>query len=438
MAQDFEPLLSSSDPKQFTAAFRLLQQAYPSTDALLADLVSRVAPTLHEPLYDRDPRGFYGITCAGLTEKLLPESKHWRPYAQQLWALRKQRRRIPISLEPLGTASEATAEERWRRFAEIYRSDFRAALEIFRTFFCSAADRDLFRARTLMRALQDMAFGGHKFNYMAQSWLVAERLGLKYAAGALVGPLHLLAVADEEPAALEHFQPEPRRTARSSRLAAAPEDVVETLVFGAEQDALEILGRLQASAETGQRKVFDHLLLAAAQTLACAARNRWLPAVRAFHSAFLCQECLTWFEPEDRASAVLLAGLIINRAARECHADAKAPALDETIKVLCPTKPFEVLKSVISHSDPYASATAVYAILGMDDHARQELFQTLLAQALKNDGDICWGHDILFVSETWQAYMRSDSPKRELFPASAGFLLGQVLKKYTLAAEYGV
>ena len=439
MDPQFEALLSTSDAKQFVAAFRLIQESYPSTDALLADLVSRLAPSLHEPLYDQDPRGFYGITCAALTENLLPESKRWRPYAQQLWALRKQRRRIALVPEPPGPTSEAPVEERWARFTKVYRSDFQAALGIARTFLCNASDRDFFRARTLMLSLRDVALGGHKFNYMAQSWLVAERLGLKYAADALVGPLHLLATADQEVVvaaqAVETVSPENNK---SRQPAAQPEEMAERVIYGTEREALDALGRLARSSETGPQRIFDHLLLAAARTLACAARNRWLPAVRAFHTAFLCQECHTWFDPKDRAGVLPLAGLIINRAARECRADAKAPTLDETIQVVCPTEPFDVLKSVISHSDPYASATAVYAILGMSEDARQALLQALLAQALKNDGDMCWGHDLLFVAETWKAYTLSESTRREYFPASAGFLLGQVLKKYTLAAEYGV
>jgi len=439
MDQQFEPLLSASDPKQFMAAFRLVQQSYPSTDALLADLVSRLAPLLHEPLYDQDPHGFYGITGAALTEDLLPESKRWRPYAQQLWALRKQRRRIPIVLEPPGPASEAAPEERWARFRDIYRSNFESALGVSRTFLCTVPDRDFFRARTLMLALRDFALGGHKFNYLAQSWLVTERLGLKHAAELLVGPLHLLATGNQEPAAVdEGLEPSSGGAAKSRQPSAPPKEVAETVIYGTQREALDALRRVQRAADTGRQNIFDHLLLAAAQTLACASRNRWMPAVRAFHAAFLCQECYTWFEPEDRPSAVLLAGAIINRAARECRADPKAPALDETIQVVCPTAPFDVLKSVISHSDPYASATAVYAILGMGEEARQELLQTLLAQALKNDGDMCWGHDILFISEAWRTYARSESAKRDFFPANAGFLLGQVLKRYTLAAEYGV
>jgi len=439
MDQQFEPLLSASDPKQFMAAFRLVQQQYPNTDALLADLTSRLAPSLHEPLYGQDPHGFYGITCAALTENLLPESKRWRPYAQQLWALRKQRRRTPITIEPPGSATTLPPNDRWARFQDTYRSNFGSALGVAQTFLCNAPDRDFFRARTLMLALRDFALGGHKFNYLAQSWLVADRLGLKLTAELLVSPLHLLATADQEWAALDEAIEGPAGKAGKSRQAPARiEDVAERVVYGTQREALEALMRLQQTDNIAAKTIFDHLLFAAARTLAGAARNRWLPAVRAFHTAFLCHECYSWFEPEDRPTAVLLAGATINRAAKECRTDAKAPALDETIRVVCPTAPLDVLKSVISHSDPYASATAVYATLGMEDAARQELLQNLLAQALKNDGDIGWGHDILFVSETWRTYLRSESANRDFFPASAGFLLGQVLKKYTLAAEYGV
>ncbi len=105
---------------------------------------------------------------------------------------------------------------------------------------------------------------------------------------------------------------------------------------------------------------------------------------------------------------------------------------------MCPTSPFSVLSSVISHSDPFASATAVQAILGMEETKHDELYQLLMAQAIKNDGEMCWGHDILFVYESARCYKRSASPLRFLFPTVAGFLLGQAPKNYSLAVDYGV
>jgi len=340
-----------------------------------------------------------------------------------------------LPLPQAAAISAAPREERWARFEELLRQDFAEALGIAHTFLCEDRDRNFFRARSLIYALGDLALGGHKFNYLAQSWLVAERLGLKHAPGAIFGPLHLLANSPQDRCATEHSEVKPKAGKRGPQ--PAPETPMQKLVFGDRQEALSTLGEMLAG-NARPAEIFDLLLLAAAQTLASAARGRWLPAVRAFHTVSLCRQCFTWFDTGDQPSVFLLSALVVNQAAKESRVDEKAPALDETIRTFCPTDPFDVLKSVISHSDPYASATAVYSILGMDDQRKQELVQTLLGQALKNDGDMCWGHDILYVSEAWDSYVHSQSPDRELFPATAGFFLGQVLKSYKLAAEYGV
>ena len=103
---------------------------------------------------------------------------------------------------------------------------------------------------------------------------------------------------------------------------------------------------------------------------------------------------------------------------------------------LCPLEPFNVLKSVISHTDPYASATAVYAILGMDDSKKEELFKTLSSQAVKNDGDMCYGHDILFIHEVVECYKDFQLAQKDRLPVAAGFFLGRVAKSYELFGTY--
>ncbi|HXK60210.1 MAG TPA: hypothetical protein PLP42_09995 [Acidobacteriota bacterium] len=431
MNQRFEPLLRASDAKQFVALFTELQESYASIDALLADLVSALAPSLYEPVYDHDPHGFYGLTCAAIVESALPETNRWRPFAQQLWSLRKQRRRIAPPFDTSPVPGNLTREERWDQFKASLQQNFQESFRLARSFLCSTEDRDYFRARSLIFALEDLGLGGHKFNYLAQSWLLAERLGLKHAADSIFGPIHLLAYGAEERSPSHAIT---EWAGYSSRFENTM--ISHFIMFEEPREAVSAVAQL--TSRTALESVFDTLLLAAAQTLVCAGRKRWLPAVRAFHTAFLCRECLAWFDPNDRLKAALLTAMIINRAARDSEADPKAPALDETIQKVCPTDPFNVLKSVISHSDPYASATAVYAILGMDAERQQDLFQTLMGQALKNDGDICWGHDILFVYEAWTTYLRSELPQRDLFPATAGFFLGQVLKSFELAAEYKV
>jgi hypothetical protein len=440
MDSRLESLVSCADPKEFVAQFKGLREAYSTIDLFLTDLVPTLATRLYEPSYDHAPRGAYGLTCASLAESLFPAEDRWRPYAQQLWGLRGQRKRTRFRLAPSPAAREAEVGRRWAEFrTAVLARDPEHALSLAQAFLGDPDARDFFRARLLMLALSDPALGGHKFNYVVQSWMLAERLGFRHAELALFGPLHLLCVADRraEDAALEAGPLPPLAELVSGLDPKLEAETEQALLGGTGEEAVRALRNL-LDRRIGLASVFDLLLMSAGRVLAAARRGAWLSGARAFHAAFFCAEYSDWFEPEDRAKAALLTGALINRASRESRAVGGNPPLDEVIQRLCPARPFEVLRSVISHSDPYASATAVYAILGMDDHAREALFQTLAAEAAKTDGDNCWGHGILLVSQARACYRRSTTACRDLFPAVAGFVLAQIPKSYSLSTEYGV
>ena len=432
-----ESLLSPAGPKEFATQFKGLRQIYPDIDSFLADLAT-LALRLYEPFYDDAPRGFYGLTCAAQAESLFADP--WRLYAQQLWGLRVDRKRSAFQL-PGSAPRKGGKEERWSATQKaLVSQDPEQALSFAQTFLCEPDERNFFRARLSMFGLADLALGGHKFNYLAQSWMLADRLAFRQVEALLFGPLHLFAVADRRADPTEWLArleipggPELTSDLDSSLAAEA----AKAFIGGTAEESVKALEDL-FSRRIRLDRVFDLLLKTAAQVIANARRGAWLPGLRAFHATFFSAECGAWFEPGDQAKAAALCALLINQASLETRALEPNPPLDEVIRRFCPTNPFDVLRSVISHSDPFASATAVYAILGMDDEKKEELFRTLAAQAAKNDGENCRGHDLLVVSQARSAFQRSGGSESELFPAVAGFVLGQVPKTYSLAAEYGV
>jgi len=157
--------------------------------------------------------------------------------------------------------------------------------------------------------------------------------------------------------------------------------------------------------------------------------------MRAFHFAY-CIRRWTDQTPEGKTFALMMAAVLLNQASSKSRETDQNRSLDEVARQLCPLEPFSVLRSVISHTDPYASATAIYAILGMDDSKKEELFKTLSSQAVKNDGDMCYGHDILFIHEVVACYKDLQLEQKDRLPVAAGFFLGRVAKSYELFGTY--
>ena len=74
----------------------------------------------------------------------------------------------------------------------------------------------------------------------------------------------------------------------------------------------------------------------------------------------------------------------------------------------------------------------------MEEDKTEKLFQTLLSQAIKNDGQICYGNDILYISEALDCYRRFNLQQKDILPVSAGYFLGRIKKGYELSGAYGV
>ncbi len=446
MSDFLDKLFHTTKVKDFVALFKEAEEKYGNPQEFLSDVTTYLPPRLYEHYYgDTVPHSFFGLLSAHKAQSFLPEEQRWRPFVQQCWFATQEQKRNPLNLETNGAKVQGSLEERWQRFQDTAAEEnFADAMASAQSFLENDEDRRFFRQKSLILAIEDTAYGGHKFPYLFHAWRVAEALQWSHAETILAPALHLVIVGLKDRSLCRLVQESCGRNPLQSlsenqgHLSGDLCDQMESLLLFS-NDTGDCLSQFQTSVSsgTGLASVQEGLLLAAAQGLSNSNSGEWIWPMRAFHFCYLVDQ---WeeLEPDKKGFAVAIAAALVNKASSRSRAFDQNRSLDEVAQRLCPVEPFEVLKSVISHTDPHAAATAVYSILGMEEDKTEELFHTLLSQAVKIDGQMCYGNDILYVSEACDCYRRFNLQQKEKLPVSAGYFLGRVQKGYELAGAYGV
>ncbi len=439
-------LFHATNIKEFVPLVKEAQEKYPDPHQFLDEVANYLPLRLYESYYDDSvPGSFFGLISASKTGDLFSENQRWWPFIQQSWFVTKERKREAWELGTIEAQSEGTPEGRWHRFREAAKSsDFAEAFRWAKGFLGSREDRNFFRHRSLRFAMDDTAHGGYKFLYLLQAWQLGELLHWKHLDKILFPPLHFIVLGPKDQRLSQMVKDNWRRNPLPSFLEnegavsdSLFEEVEQALLFGTGAgEALEALGIL-AQAGASLRSAQDVLLLAAAQAVSNAKSGHWIWPLRAFHLGCLSTYWTDWVPPHHKTYSLIMTSVLLNWASTRSRETENNRCLDELAQQLCPTEPFSVLRSVISHSDPYASATAVYAILGMNEGKKEELFHTLGRLTVKNDGNVCCGNDLLFVSEAVDCYRRSCLKQKDKYLLSAAFFLGRIPKEYILFGEYG-
>ena len=435
-------LFHTSKAKDFAALFKEAEKKFESPKAFLNEVASYLPVRLYEHYYqEKVPHSFFGLTSAYTTYSLFPEGEHWRPFAQQCWFATRERKRTPMKADT-NSSVQGSVEERWKRFQDAAGdSDFEQVLVTTRSFLENPEERRLFRQASLLYAMGDSAYGGHKFLYLCQAWRLAEALNWKHVAEILFPALHYMVIAPGNRSLGDAVRESWRQNPLHSLLDNAGQissdlyrQSENTLLF--DDDLSASLRLLQTLANVGVslQQVQDTLMLSAAQSLSNSDAGQWIWPMRAFHFSYLQQ--FSQLAESEKIFALMMSAAILNRASVRSREVDENRELDEVAQKLCPVDPFNVLKSVISHTDPHASATAVHSILGMDNKEK-ELFQTLLSQAVKNDGEICYGNDLLYIQGAFDCYQRCRLEERGKLALSAGYFLGRMRKSYELFGAYG-
>ncbi len=445
MSDFLEQLFQTKKVKEFVPLFKEAEEKYGSQEEFLKEVTAYLPVRLYEHYYDDTvPHSFFGLMAASLlAQTLLSEDSRWRPLVQQAWFATKERKRTPLNLDDIETKSEGDKKQRWQHFQETADGgDFQSAMAWAKPFFKEEEERQFFRRKSLTYALNDTFQGGHKFLYLFQAWRLAEDLKWTHLDQIICPALHFMIVAPQDHSLSLVVLKQGRSNilnfllSNKGGITCEGYDEAEAAFLFSDGPG-ESIAMLEELADSGAslESVQEALLLAAAQALSNSRVGDWIWPMRAFHLAY-CIRQWTDQTPEGKAFALMMVAVLLNQASVKSREADQNRTLDEVARQLCPLEPFSVLRSVISHTDPYASATAIYAILGMDDSKKEELFETLSNQAVKNDGDMCYGHDILFIHEVVECYKNFQLEQKDRLPVAAGFFLGRVAKKYELFGTY--
>ena len=455
MSEFLEKLFHTTKIKDFAPLFKEAEEKYQNPEAFLNDVAAYLPIRLYEHYYDDSvPHSFFGLISASLVaQSLFPEEARWKPFAQQCWFATKERKRTPLDLDAIESNREGDPQMRWEHFQEAADAgNFKDAATWAKGFLSTKTDRNFFRQKSLAYAMEDTFQGGHKFLYLFQAWRLAEALKWNHVEKIICPALHFLVVAPKDQSLSQRVREFWRQSPLSSFLENTGQisieryDEVEAALLFSEgmDEALHALKTL-ADAGVSLEAAYEVVLLAAAQALSNSKAADWIWPMRAFHFSYSLQQSS---HLDEKTYALMMAASLLQQASVRSRELEHNRELDELARKLVPVDPFSVLRTVVSHTDPYASATAVFAILGMEDSKKNELFQMLSSLAVKNDGDVCYGHDILFIHEAVDCYRRFHlvqsagksqqwrlEPKDKL-PISAGFFLGRTTKRYELFGTY--
>lgn len=438
-----DTLFENQNLKVFAKLFKKEQENWGTPEEFLRQAGEFLALRSYEKYYgDIVPHAFFGITCVASSLSVFPEERKWWPCVQQGWLASNERRRQPWSGASLAAITDLSEDERWLNFCKSHEDgNMDQCYALAKGFLSDENERNTFRSRSLRLALDDTAQSGIKFIHLFKAWSMAEQLGWEKADQILFPALHLLTIGPTSTQLSDQIKvrniPEFNGT-NSSIDGDSFELIQEKLLFGETLDdaldGLSVMHQMQLSIQV----CMDTLMLVAAQGLNNAQMGRWLPALRAFLYTDLCKQSVATEQACSQGYFAMMAAGLIHQASsssRESNANRQVTHL---AKKDAPSDGVNTLRSLISHSDPFASADTVRSMISEDESSIDQLFETLATLAAKNDGRMATGYDLLLVEAAIRGYRESASNLRDRLPVACGFFLGRVLKNYELFGAYGV
>ncbi len=441
MNEALKNLFSTSNVKEFAKRFKAIQEETATPLDFVAQTSEYLPIRLYERYYDEVPHSFFGLSSAVTCQTLFPEQRRWWPVVQHSWHAARERKRSPWSLE-IGSQWHGSRERSWEAFLSAYqRGEFDDAFKVALAFLERPSERDFFRSETLSVALLDATGQGLKFLYLFQTWELAQQLDWKNLVQILFPALHYLVIGPRRTGVLEQFGAQDsasRLLGNNGRLTDTLYERVSGQLRGEQpEDMGRALNRL-AKAGVGREGTLEALILGAAEAIVNAKPARWVQPVRALLFTFFAHRFADGESRRRQSQALRMSAALVQEAAAHSHEPGQDRNLREVSESVSPLKPLATLRTVVSQSDPYASASAVYAVLGMGEDKRKELFQNLATLAAKNDGHQGTGYDLLLVKAVADCYQRFNTSYKDQLPAACGFLLARLHKSYQLFGAYGV
>jgi len=444
MSEAIEALLACENSKAFAKLFKEQQKEFKDPLSFAAPLARYLCRRVYQRYYDDNaPHTFFGLAAAVNALPGFPEDRKWWPIVQQTWHAANSRRRNPWAGNGDETSPDAGRDDLFKAYCKATDSgDFGSAWNSSRHLLSSPEQRDWFRTHSLKRCLEDTFEDGIKLLFLDQCWRLAESLGWGDAEGILFPALHLVTLAPQETELgriARRHAPGNHVLAQTKKLADDEYSSLERefLFAPSLEEGLQVLGSLTQKG-IGWEGCWDFIQLAAAQMVGNSKPGRWSSAVRAFLFAHTARKLTHSLDESALPRVLARAAGVVARASLGSREGDENRDLESLARSLCPTDTFATLRTLVSHSDPFASANAVSAILGMDESKHSELFESLATLAAKNDGWKGNGYDLLLVQAAVECYQSSTSEHRRKFLMNTAFLLGRMPKSYQLFGAYGV
>ncbi len=432
-------LFEVSDVKEFVKLFKECEKTYAEPAAFLEAMAEWLPSQVYERYYGDDiPSAFLGVAAALPVTPLLAEDRKWWPAAQQAWHVARQRRRPPFRLPE--AIPSGPIEERWKGFQKAAaEGDFEKAYGLARGFLTTEAEAKFLKRNILQEALRDGSRPGLKFLYLAQSWSLAEALEGRHAEKILFPALHYFVTGPAPEVVAQASTAGGGLAARHGVLGEEAQAALEaSILFGNDQSAALAALDAAAAAGAGLEGAWEALRIAAFQAAANSKPGKWRTSTRVCLVTTLAQRTSADWQPEARLEALRRVATMLHEVSLESRELAQNRDLEEVARALVPIDTVNTLKSVVSHSDPIASATAAIALLSMDETKQRELCETLAALAAKNDGRMAGGYDLMAVESAVEAFRTFSSPCKNRPMVCCAFFLGRVPKSYELFGAYGV
>lgn len=376
------------------------------------------------------------ITASQAIDHLEPHER-LSPLIQALWYVGQEIKSEPFPVSSIPSDQGAVDEAKLREVAE--SRDFVRILSILRA---SCREKESFsrvRDQLLARGLRDIVHLGQKLIYLVKSLEFLEKTGVREAESILFPAVHYMVKGSEDQ---EYFRLLETKLGRLegdatrflSNTGTLPEDEAARLerILVYQYPALVIENYVHSLRQgTAPAELFQVTLAAASQAVLGVEPKYWVFPIHGFNFAHAAWQAFEWTTHErDKLHLIFMPALLVNRMAVESLNPHKAFGWEHVDLSGCEIST-ESLQKSIEESNPEL-ACALTARLLEDEEPLSRLIRCLILSAAKNDGGICFGHDLKFCHHAAIDYARSTIPQRRKILLALAYFLAQVEKDYEL------
>ncbi len=407
------------------------------TEIIIKEAVAQLAPVIYRDAYPAQvPHSLMMLMSAFQAGKYLKRNQASAVAIQALWYAGQEDRSRPY---PLPSLSQGKEKVDLAKLEDAFKSrDFEKIMNLVCVSLADKKDFLIVRDRLMSLALKDIANLGHKLIYLMKTveYLEVAR-GVDYER-VLFPAVHYLVCGprDEEyfhllDTKLKRLDIDPTEFLANQGILSDDESRRLERVIIYQFPALVIENFVYALKQgIAIDELFQVILAAASQSILGAYRESWIFPIHAYNFTHEAWECFKRTSHAlDKIHLLFMAALLTNKMATESINPHKLLKW-EAVYLSATEISVHGLASAIENSEPDSAAALVKSLI--IEKPLAEIAEALFLSAAKNDGGICFGHDIKFCCHAIADYTRSRIPAREKFLIALSYFLAEIEKDYDL------